>query len=67
MTYSIIKRSVNKMLIGKTFWKNVVLPTILQGVGLMTFTSKEIKKLQVIENGVYRKIWEETGARRTVF
>ena len=27
MTYSIIKRSVNKMLIGKTFWKNVLLPT----------------------------------------
>ena len=62
MTYSIIKRSVNKMLIGKTFWKNVVLPTILQGVGLMTFTSKEIKKLQVIENGVYRKILGGNGS-----
>ena len=44
------------MLIGKTFWKNVVIPSILQGIGIITFTKKEINKLQIIENEVYRKI-----------
>ena len=56
MTNGIIHRCVNKMLIGKTFWKNVVIPSILQGIGIITFTKKEISKLQSIENEVYRKI-----------
>ena len=45
-TYSVIKRSCNKMLIGKTYWKGVILPSVLYGTGLIDFTQKEINKLQ---------------------
>ena len=43
-------------MIGKTYWKSIVLPSILYGVNIMHFTKTEIKKLQQIENGVYRGI-----------
>ena len=56
LTNEIIHKCVNKMLIGKTYWKNVVIPSILQGIGIITFTKKEINELQRIENEVYRKI-----------
>ena len=56
MTYSIIEKSVNKLLIGKTYWKNLVLPSLLHSIDVLTLTKTDIAKLQVIENGVYRKI-----------
>ena len=56
MTYSIISKSCNKIMIGKTYWKSIALPAILYGVNVMTLTETEIKQLQTIENGVYRKI-----------
>lgn len=31
LTYSIISQSCNKILIGKTYWKSVVLPSVLFG------------------------------------
>ena len=55
-TYSIIEKSCNKVLIGKTFWKGVALPSILMGAGVINFNQEDINKLQIIENGVYRKI-----------
>ena len=60
-TYSVIKRSCNKMLIGKTYWKGVILPSVLYGTGLIDFTQKEINKLQSAEYRTYRTI---LGARR---
>ena len=60
-TYSVIERSCNKMLIGKTFWKGVILPAVLHGIGLMEMSKKEMKKLQAIENRVYGTI---LGARK---
>ena len=60
-TYSVIKRSCNKMMIGKTYWKGVILPATLYGIGLIETTVKERKKLQAIENRVYRTI---LGARK---
>ena len=56
LTYGIIQKSANKMLVGKTYWKNVVLPSILQSIGVITYTNTEIGELQEIENGVYRRI-----------
>ena len=56
LTYSIIEKSCNKIMIGKTYWKSVALPSILYGVNIMHLTETEIEKLQNIENGVYRKI-----------
>ena len=60
LTYSIIAKSYNKILLGKTFWKGVAHASILYGAGLMSTTGKELNGLQVVENGVYRKI---LGAR----
>ena len=56
ITYSVIAKSCNKLLIGKTYWKSLVLPSILYGSNVMTLTEVEINKLQTIENGVYRQI-----------
>ena len=56
MTYGVIKKSANKMLVGKTYWKNTVLPSILQNLGVIPYTNTEIKELQEAENSVYRKI-----------
>ena len=61
MTHSVICKSVNKLLMGKTYWKNVVLPSLLQSSEVMPFTNKEIQDIQVIENGVLGKI---LGARK---
>ena len=56
MTYSIINKSCNKLMIGKTYWKNVALPSILYGLNVVALTNAEVKKLQTIEYGVYRRI-----------
>ena len=62
LTHGIICRSCNKLMIGKTYWKNLALPGILYGINVITLTEKEVNQLQVIENGVYRRIlgapWE---------
>ena len=44
------------MLMGKTYWKGVVLPSVLHGIGLMNPNGDLINKLQSMEHGVYRKI-----------
>ena len=57
LTYSIIGRSCARLLIGKTYWKNVALPSIMYGTNIINLTKQEIAKLQSIENGVYRQIF----------
>ena len=56
LTYSVIEKSCNKVLIGKTYWKCIALPSILYGTNIIHLTETEIDKLQRIENSVYRKI-----------
>ena len=56
LTYSIIEKSVSKILIGKTYWKNVAIPSIFHADGILNINKTDIRKLQQIENGVYRKI-----------
>ena len=56
LTFPVIEKSCNKLLIGKTFWKNVALPSILYGSSIIHLTNSELEKLQRVENGVYRKI-----------
>ena len=51
-----IERSCNKLLIGKTFWKSIVLPSILYGTNIIYLTEDNINELQKIENSVYRSI-----------
>ena len=56
MTYSVIARSCNKMIIGKTYWKSVVLPALLYGTAVLDWTDSELEELQKIENQVWRSI-----------
>ena len=56
ITYPIIAKSSNKLMVGKTYWKNVAMPTILYGSNIINYTETELEKLQRIENGVYRQI-----------
>ncbi|CAL4088951.1 unnamed protein product [Meganyctiphanes norvegica] len=55
MTHGIICKSVNRILIGKTYWKCVILPSLLQNIGIIKFNQKEISNLQTIENGYTEK------------
>ena len=54
LTYCIIEKSCNKLLIGKTYWKSIVLPSILYGTNIFNLSEDDIKDLQIIENNVYR-------------
>ena len=56
MTYAVIKKSCNKLLISRTYWKSVALPSILYGRNVINLTEDDIKSLQTIENSVYRAI-----------
>jgi len=55
-TYSVIHRSSNKLLLGKTFWKFVVLPSVLYASAVTLWTKEELDNLQRIETGVWRKL-----------
>ena len=61
MTYSIIEKGCNRLLIGKTYWKSIALPSILYGVNVINLSEDDIKDLQVIENDVYRTILNAPG------
>ena len=56
VTCSIINKCCNKILIGKTFWKGVVVPAISYASCVIDIGEKYLDKLQLIENDVYRKI-----------
>ena len=56
ITFSVIERSCNTLLIGKTFWKIIFLPSVLYGFNIIDLTEDNINKLQKIENSVYRSI-----------
>ena len=56
LTYCIIEKSCKKLLIGKTYWKNIILPSILYGTNIINLSEDDIKELQAIEYGVYRSI-----------
>ena len=53
MTCPVINKSYSRILIGKTFWKSIALPTILYGINIMDLTKHKIETLQRIENSVY--------------
>jgi len=57
VTYSVVGKACDRLTIGKTFWKNVVLPSVLTSSAVVVWKRKEIDRLQKIENGVWRKIF----------
>jgi len=56
VTAVVVERSVCRLMIGKTYWKCVALPSFMSATGVMSWKQKEIDELQVIENGALRKI-----------
>ena len=56
MIMTVIARSTNKILIGKTYWKNVALAEIMYGAEIITYNKNEIEQLQKTENQAYRKM-----------
>ena len=44
------------MLIGKTYWKGLVLPNVLYGSEIIVFTKGELNRLQICDNQAYRHI-----------
>ena len=54
---AIVFRSSNRLLVGKSFWKNVVIPKLLFAITIIPTTEDFIKKLQRIENKSYRSIF----------
>ena len=56
ITYSVIEKSDNILLTGKTFWKSIALPSLLYGKNIINLTDDNIRDLQKIEHSVYRCI-----------
>ena len=56
-TFSVISKSCHKLMIGKTYWKSLALPSILYGANVVELTNTDIENLQRIENSVYRQIF----------
>ena len=46
MTYGMVARSCNKLMIGKVFWKSLALPSILYGANAFIITDVEMEKLE---------------------
>ena len=56
ITFSVISKSCDKLLMGKTYWKSVVQPRVLSAAAMVLWTKKERKQLQRVENSVWRRI-----------
>lgn len=56
MTFSVIEKSCHKVIIGKAYWKSVVLPSVLFGMEVLDWKEAEICKLQRQENVTMRRI-----------
>ena len=54
--YSILGNSYNRMLIGKTFYKGLVLPNILYGQDIIIYNKSELEQLQKFYNKACRTI-----------
>ena len=49
-----IKKSADRVIVGKAIWKLMAIPALLFGRSVVTTTRTNIEKLQVIENRVWR-------------
>lgn len=58
MASSVIVRACDRVIIGKTYWKSVVLPSVLSADGVIAWRKNEREKLQRIENGVWRRVFK---------
>ena len=56
ITYSVMVKSCNRLLVGKTYWKSVAVPAILYGSGIIEWTEKEQQRLQTLQNLTCRRM-----------
>ena len=56
LAFSVVYRSCDRLLIGKTYWKSVVQPRVLSASSVVAWSRQEKAKLQVVENRVWRHI-----------
>ena len=56
-----IKKSCDKVIVGKAIWKLMALPSILFGRAVITTSKTSIEKIQRIENKVWRYLLEIGG------
>ena len=50
MTLPVVAKACNRLLIGKTYWKSVVLPGVLYALPVIKWNSGELGRLKYIEN-----------------
>jgi len=58
IAYSVMSRACNRLIIGKTYWKSVVLPSVLNSNQVIAWSKTEKERLQRIENKVWRKVFD---------
>ena len=56
MTNSVIEKSCHRVMMGKTYWKGVVLPSALYGAEVIDMKGEEVYKLQKAEYTAMRRI-----------
>ena len=61
VTYSVVARACEMLMIWKVFWKSVVLPCVLSCTEVMVWRKAQRDKLQRIENNVWRKVMGAPG------
>ena len=54
--FSVLGNSCNRLLIGKTFWKGLAIPSFLYAQEIMCYTKTELESLQREDNKAYRTI-----------
>ena len=57
LAYSVTRKSCHKVMIGKSYWKSMALPSILYGVEVVQILEQDMASLQRIENSVLRKFF----------
>merc|ERR1712055_303085 len=50
----LVNKSADRLIVGKAMWKMIAIPALLFGRAVVTTTKRNIKKLQIIENRVWR-------------
>ena len=56
MTNKVIETSCNRLMLGKLYWKQIIMTKALYGIGLMNINKKEVNEIQKIENETYTMI-----------
>lgn len=65
VTYSVPEISFNRLLIGKTFWKGLVLQSVLHASEIIQYTEEDLDKFQSIGDMVYTALLRVPGYTAT--